>query len=260
MRELSADLEFALRLADRADAIALSYFRDSRLAIEEKDDHSPVTEADRAVERELRQRLVETCPGDAVVGEEFGEAGDGARRWILDPIDGTRNFTRGIPVWGTLIALEERGETRLGVVSAPALRRRWWAERGAGAFAEGEPIAVSQVRDVDKAVLSLALDRPLPTIAFEAWHTRGYGDFWAHMLLAEGAIDGVVENVGVKEWDLAAVQVIVEEAGGRFSDFAGAARADSGTCITSNGHLHDAILQAVFSRGRGNATRHTAVP
>jgi histidinol-phosphatase len=251
MAELSADLELALRLADAADATSLSFFRGLQLSVEEKADRSPVTEADRAVERELRQLLAEACPADGVLGEEYGAADKRPRRWILDPIDGTRNFARGIPVWGTLIALEERGELRLGVISAPALRRRWWAERGAGAYAEGEPISVSAVMEVESAVVSLALDRALPAIAFDAWHTRGYGDFWAHMLLAEGAIDGVIENVGVKEWDLAAVQVIVEEAGGRFSDFGGVARADRGTCVTSNGHLHDALLRAVAPRSLG---------
>lgn len=187
MPALSADLELALKLADSADAIALSFFHGRTLAIEEKADSSPVTEADRAVERELRERLAYARPSDGIVGEEYGRsASDCARRWILDPIDGTRNFTRGIPVWGTLIALEEAGQVRLGVVSAPALGRRWWAERGVGAFTEGVPIRVSDVRKVEKAVLSLALDRALPAIAFDAWHARGYGDFWAHMLLAEG--------------------------------------------------------------------------
>jgi len=250
---LSADLELALRLADTADAISLPLFRAREFLVETKVDDSPVTEADRAVERALRAILDETRPADGVVGEEYGGAGERGRRWILDPIDGTRNFTRGIPVWGTLIALEERGEARLGVVSAPALSRRWWAAHGKGAFADGVPIGVSAVRDVDQAVLSIALDRALPAIAFEAWHTRGYGDFWAHMMLAEGAIDGVVEHIGAKEWDLAAVKVIVEEAGGRFSDFGGVARTDSGTCVTSNGHLHDAILQAIFSRDLGRS-------
>ena len=245
---MSADLELALRLADAADAISLAYFRTGELAVEQKADHTPVTAADRAVELALRRLLAEARPDDGVLGEEHGSTGNHRRRWILDPIDGTRNFTRGIPVWGSLIALEESGNARLGVASAPALGRRWWAERRVGAFADGEPIRVSAVARVEDAVLSLALDRELPAIAGAAWHARGFGDFWPHMLVAEGSVDGVVDNVGIKEWDMAAVQVIVEEAGGRFSDFAGQARLDGGSCVTSNGLLHSELLLAVADR------------
>ena len=208
-----------------------------------------MTETDRAVERALVERLAAERPGDAVLGEELGESGRSSRRWILDPVDGTRNYARGVPVWATLIALEEQGELRLGVVSAPALGRRWWAERGGGAFASGRPIRVSRVARVEDAVLSFALEQPPPTLARRCWHPRGFGDFWAHVLVAEGAVDGAIDAAGVSVWDLAAVQVVVEEAGGRFTDAAGLARPDGGTGISSNGLLHDALLAALGGRG-----------
>ena len=241
---MSPDLELALRLADTADSISLPRFR-SGLTVETKADKSPVTEADRLVESELRRMLAEARPDDAVLGEEEGAVGTGRRRWIVDPIDGTRNDSRGIPVWATLIALEDNAVIRVGVVSAPALRGRWWAERGAGAFANGEPMHVSAVATVEDAVLSFSIENDVPPLARRAWHARGLGDFWAHMLVAEGAVDGAVDAVGVSEWDLAAVQVIVEEAGGRFSDFAGDPRIDGGSAVSSNGLLHEELLLAI---------------
>ena len=241
---MSPDLALALRLADAADAISLPHFR-SGLPIETKPDLTPVTEADRAVETELRGLLATERCADAILGEEQGTTAGGTRRWILDPIDGTRNYARGIPVWATLIALEESDVIRLGVVSAPALGRRWWAERGAGAFADGETIRASTISRVEDAVLCFALESRVPELARRAWHARGLGDFWAHMLVAEGAVDGAVDAAGVSEWDLAAVQVVVEEAGGRFSDFAGEHRIDSGTAVTSNGLLHEELLAAL---------------
>ena len=167
------------------------------LAIETKPDLTPVTEADRAVESELRRILAEERPDDAILGEEEGAAGGGARRWIVDPIDGTRNYSRGIPVWATLIALEADGVVQLGVVSAPALARRWWAERGAGAFANGE--TNPRLRDLDRSrssVLSFAIENEVPAIARRAWHARGFGDFWSYMLIAEGSVDGAVDAAG----------------------------------------------------------------
>jgi histidinol-phosphatase len=245
---LGADLELALRLADAADAVSLGRFRARDLVVETKPDRTPVTEADRAVEKELRSHLERERPDDAVLGEEEGESGTGPRRWILDPIDGTRNYLRGVPVWATLIALEDQGRVVLGVVSAPALHRRWWAERGGGAHAGGDQVHVSAVHRAEDAVLSFALEQPLPSLATRAWHARGYGDFWSHMLVAEGAIDGAIDAIGVSVWDLAAVQVIVEEAGGTFTDFAGEHRVDGGSAISSNGHLHQALLDAVAGR------------
>jgi len=249
---MSSDLELALRLADAADAISLSRFR-TGLAIETKPDLTPVTEADLAVETELRRVLAAARRDDAVLGEEHGATGDGPRRWILDPIDGTRNYARGIPVWATLVALDESGVVRLGVVSAPALGRRWWAERGEGAFADGKRIGVSSIGRVADAVLCFAFENGLPEIAGRAWHVRGLGDFWAHTLVAEGAVDGAIDAVGVREWDLAAVRVIVEEAGGRFSDFSGERRIDGGTAISSNGLLHEELLAAVAEQAQASA-------
>jgi histidinol-phosphatase len=244
---VSADLTLAQQLADAADTISLSRFR-TGLAVETKPDLTPVTEADRAVETELARVLSAERPHDAVLGEEHGSTGTGERRWLIDPIDGTRNYARGIPVWGTLVALEEAGSVRLGLVSAPALGRRWWAERREGAFANGERIGVSPVARIEDAVLSFAFEDELPEIARRAWHTRGLGDFWAHVLVAEGAVDGAVDASGVREWDLAAVQVIVEEAGGRFSDFSGKPRIDGGSAISSNGLLHDELVEALSGR------------
>lgn len=249
---MTPDLALAHRLADAADAISLSRFR-TGLPVETKPDLTPVTEVDLAVETELRRRLSEERPHDAVLGEEHGSAGGGDRRWIIDPIDGTRNHARGIPIWGTLIALDDAGTVRLGLISAPALSRRWWAERGEGAFANGVRIGVSTIASAEDAVLCFALEDELPGIARRAWHTRGFGDFWAHMLVAEGAVDGAIDASGVREWDLAAVQVIVEEAGGRFSDFSGERRIDSGGAITSNGLLHDQLVAAMTLRARTNA-------
>jgi histidinol-phosphatase len=242
---MSPDLTLALALADAADEISLGRFRAGDLHVETKPDQTPVTEADRAVETFIRELLANERPDDGILGEELGTSGTSARRWIVDPIDGTRNYSRGIPVWATLIALEENGEIRLGVVSAPALHRRWHAERGGGAWVNDDRIRVSAIRQIEDAVLSFALEQPIPSLAGYAWHARGYGDFWAHMLVAEGAVDGAVDAVGVNVWDLAAIQPIVEEAGGRFSDASGASRIDGGTAISSNGHLHEALLEAI---------------
>jgi histidinol-phosphatase len=208
----SRDLSFALALADDADAIALGRFRAADLRVETKPDLTPVSEADRAVENALRARIERERPGEPVFGEEAGGSDDSG--WILDPIDGTRNYTRGIPVWATLIAYADR----LAVVSAPALGRRWWAERGAGAFANGERIHVSAVDRLEDATLLYGLDRPIPGAAWSAWHVRGFGDFWAHMLVAEGAAEAAFDAAGLAIWDTAPMKVIVEEAGGHFDD------------------------------------------
>ena len=248
---MGSDLAFALELADAADALSLPRFRARDLVVETKRDLTPVTETDHAVEAELRRLLAERRPADGVLGEEEGEtAGDGAAgRWILDPIDGTRNYSRGIPVWATLIALERDGRIEVGVVSAPALGRRWWAARGEGAWRDdGERLGVSAVDRLEDATVLVALDRPVQTAAFGAWHLRGFGDFWAHMLVAEGAADVAVDAIGVSVWDLAAPLVIVEEAGGRFTDAAGVARADGGTAVATNGLLHELALSTLARR------------
>jgi len=226
------DLAFALELADLADAVTLERFLAEDLVVETKPDLSPVTEADRAAEQVLRKRIGDERPGQGVIGEEFGADRLGNVRWILDPIDGTKNYLRGVPVWATLIALEREGRVEVGVVSAPALQRRWWAARGQGAFVNGRPIRVSRVADLSDAVLSYAslgsweqhgLGEQFLTLARGCWRTRAFGDFWSHMLVAEGAADLAVEPE-VALWDLAAPQVIVEEA------------------VSSNGLLHDRVL------------------
>lgn len=239
------DLRLAHVLADDADSLTLARFKALDLHVMSKPDLTPVTDADSAVEEGIRRTLSRVRSRDAVVGEEQGSTGHSQRRWIVDPIDGTRNYSRGVPVWATLLALEEDGELRLGVVSAPALGRRWYAQRGEGAWANDDRVHVSSIRSIDDAVLHFALDQPLPALSAQAWHARAYGDFWAHMLVAEGAADGAIDAVGVSLWDLAAVQVIVEEAGGRFTDFEGEARPDGGSAISSNGLLHEALLAAV---------------
>jgi histidinol-phosphatase len=205
------DLAFALSLADDADTISMARFRASDLKVETKPDLTPVSEADRLVESTLRDRIARERPGEAVLGEE--EGGD-ASGWVIDPIDGTRNYTRGIPIWATLIAFEDR----VAVVSAPALGRRWWAIRGGGAFADGKPIHVSAIDRLEDAILLYALDRPVPERAWDAWHLRGFGEFWAHMLVAEGAAEVAVDALGLAVWDTATLGVILEEAGGRFDD------------------------------------------
>jgi histidinol-phosphatase len=206
------DLAFALALADDADTIAMARFRAADLHVETKPDLTPVSEADRLVESTLRGRIAQERPGEAVLGEE--EGGEDTSGWILDPIDGTRNYTRGIPVWATLIAYAER----IAVVSAPALGRRWWAERGSGAFADGEPIHVSGIARLEDATILYGLERPPPARAYEAWHVRGFGDFWAHMLVAEGSADAAFDASGLKIWDWAPMKILVEEAGGRYED------------------------------------------
>ncbi|MDX6219935.1 MAG: histidinol-phosphatase, partial [Frankiales bacterium] len=228
---LADDLALAQRLADAADEITLARFRAQDLQVAAKPDLSPVSDADFAVEDLVRRLLADARPADAVLGEEHGSTGEGPRQWVLDPIDGTKNFVRGVPVWATLIALLVDGRVEVGVASAPALGRRWWASRGAGAFADGQPIRVSSVAALSDAHLSYSsltgwedrgrLDGVLQ-LSRDCWRTRAFGDFWSHMLVAEGAVDASFEPE-VSLWDLAALQVIVEEAGGRFTSLDGEA-------------------------------------
>ena len=247
------DLELALSLADRADAITMRHFPRPDLKVDTKADRSPVTEADREVEEEIRRQLSIDRPGDRIVGEEFGDTGEGARRWIIDPIDGTKNFVRRIPVWATLLALDVDGVVEAGVVSAPALGRRWWAERGGGAWvAENgmapRPLAVSGIGDLADAhvsggALSSWDDWGGPGVyvdlALRCYADRGFGDFWSHMMVAEGVVEIGLDPI-VSLWDLAPLQVIVEEAGGMFTSFGGEARPDRGSAISSNGLVHEA--------------------
>jgi histidinol-phosphatase len=256
------DLALALELADIADAITVARFRAADLVVETKPDLTPVSEADKAVERTLRDRLASVRSYDAVLGEEYGSADlpENGRRWIIDPIDGTKNYVRGIPVWGTLLALQEGDQITVGVASAPALGRRWWAARGAGAFARDalsagpRRLRVSAVRALEDAQLCISgfdgwdeaparLDQVL-ALARACWRTRGFGDFWSYMLVAEGVAEIGCEAV-VSLWDLAAPQVIVEEAGGTFTDLGGVPTADGGDALASNGLLHEEALAIV---------------
>jgi histidinol-phosphatase len=235
-----ADLTFALALADLADSLSLPRFRASDLRVETKADLTPVTDADRTVERALRERIASQRPGDTVAGEEEGDEG-GDVRWILDPIDGTKNFSRGLPLWATLIALERDGAVVCGVVSAPALGHRWWAARGQGAWRDGERITVSGIASVGDAAVSCSYGADLEVFEPRVWHARGLGDFWQHVLVAEGALDAAVD-ARLNLWDYAAVAVIVEEAGGRAgAPDGGAARPDQ-QLVSSNGIVHEDVL------------------
>jgi len=255
------DLELALELADVADSITLARFRAADLVVETKPDLTPVSEADKAVEQAVRERLASVRPDDAIVGEEYGasEGADAGRRWIVDPIDGTKNYVRGIPVWATLLALQEGDRGTIGVVSAPALGRRWWAAHGVGAFAadalspEPRRLRVSSVRALEDAQLCISgfdgwaerggLEQLL-LLGRRCWRTRGFGDFWNYMLVAEGVAEIGCEAI-VSLWDLAAPQVIVEEAGGKFTDLGGVPTADGGDALATNGLLHEQALAIV---------------
>ena len=253
------DLSLALALADAADAVSLPRFGALDLQVETKPDHTPVSDADTATERAIRALLERRRPHDAIVGEEYGESGTGSRRWIIDPIDGTKNYVRGVPVWGTLIALMERDEVYVGVVSAPALGRRWWASRGQGAWLSvfgDEPrhlhvSGVATLADASVAYSSLHGWSQAPggvdgLLALErrVWRTRGYGDFWQHAMVAEGVVDAAAEPE-VSLWDLAALAVLVEEAGGRFTDLRGRRGPDGGSALSSNGTLHEVVLRTL---------------
>ena len=255
------DLALAISLANAADSITLARFGAVDLIVETKPDLTPVSDADRAVEESLRDRIGHARPSDAVWGEEFGRTGDSARRWVIDPIDGTNNFVRGVPVWATLIALLDGDVPVVGVVSAPLLGRRWWSAPGSGAWASalgGEPrrLAVSRVAALSDASLSYASiggwsalgarDR-FVALTEQVWRSRAYGDFWSYMLLAEGAVD-IAAEPELALWDMAAVAAIVVEAGGRFSGLNGVDGVMQGNAAASNGLLHDALLAAVGPR------------
>lgn len=258
--DLTDDLALALRLADTADAIALPRFRAADLHVTRKPDRTPVTDADIATEEALRALLAEQRPGDAVLGEEGGgEIATSGRSWVLDPIDGTKNFSRGMPVWGSLIALTVDGEAVVGVATAPALGRRWWAARGFGAWTSDAPgtppraITVSGVGDIGDAYISTTdmrtfaeqgrLDRYLALVD-AVWETRAFGDFWQYCLVAEGVLD-VAVDAAANPWDLAALVPILAEAGGRLTDLSGADSWSGGDGIASNGALHDGALAHV---------------
>ena len=241
---MNADLAFAIRLADAADAVTLSRFRASDLRVETKPDLSPVSEADRAAEEAIRSLVAASGRGEGGLGEEFGDDG-GDAKWIVDPIDGTTNYVRGVPVWATLLALEREGEVVASLVSAPALARRWWAVRGGGAFANGAVCRVSAVARIEDATVSATSARRMPAgwskIVNRAWANRGFGDFWQHCLVAEGAVDVACDRV-LQVWDYSSVQLIVQEAGGRCTTFEGELAHPGGSFVATNGTLHDDVV------------------
>jgi histidinol-phosphatase len=255
--DYAADLDLAQRLADAADAITVDRFGAADLVVDSKPDLTPVSDADTAVERAIRELLAEHRPADAISGEEFGTDGAGPRRWVIDPVDGTKNFVRGVPVWATLIALLDGDEPVVGVVSAPALGgRRWWAARGSGAWLSvpdcpDRRLAVSQVAHLEDASLSYSSLSGWGTrrdaflaLTDQVWRTRAYGDFWSYMLVAEGSVDLAAEPE-LSLWDMAALAPIVTEAGGSFTALDGAPGVHHGNAAASNGVLHDAFLAAL---------------
>jgi histidinol-phosphatase len=254
-QSLLDDLRLAHVLADAADGITLGRFKATDLRVAAKPDRTPVTDADTAVEDAIRSLLSRTRPRDAVHGEEREDSGWGPRRWVIDPIDGTANFLRGVPVWATLIGLMVGDEVVAGVVSAPALNRRWWAAKGAGAFTgrsllQASPIRVSAVGDIADASLSYAsIDgwiasgrgQQFVDLLRDCWRTRAYGDFWSYMLLAEGAVDLACEPE-LALHDMAAVSIVVAEAGGSFTSLDGRPGPHGPGAIATNGVLHDEVV------------------
>ncbi|MFC4061432.1 histidinol-phosphatase [Planomonospora corallina] len=250
------DLRLAHVMADAADDLSLRRFKAVDLRVETKPDLTPVSDADRAVEEAIRNTLRRARPRDAIVGEEFGTTGHGDRSWIIDPIDGTKNYVRGVPVWATLIALMEHGRVVVGLVSAPALGRRWWAARDGGAWTgrsltKATRCRVSSVTRLEDASFSYSslggweeagklgdfLD-----LTRSVWRTRAYGDFWSHMMVAEGTVDLSAEPE-LSPWDIAALTVIVEEAGGIWTDLSGVPGLDGGSLVCTNGALHGEVLK-----------------
>jgi histidinol-phosphatase len=247
------DLAFALELADRADTITMERFGALDLRIDTKPDLTPVTDADRSAETTLRDLLARDRPDDTIVGEEFGGTAGLGRQWVVDPIDGTKNFVRGVPVWCTLIALLEDGVPTVGVVSAPALGRRWWAGQGEGAhtsfMGSTRRLSVSGVSELSAASLSYSdlttgwddrRDRFL-ALTDEVWRVRGYGDFWSYCLVAEGAVD-IAAEPEVKLWDIAPMDILIREAGGTFTGIDGSPGPHGGSGLATNGLLHDQVV------------------
>jgi histidinol-phosphatase len=249
------DLRLAHVLADTADSISMSRFKALDLKVDSKPDLTPVSDADTSVEESIRSTLSRARPRDAILGEEFGATGHGPRRWVLDPIDGTKNYVRGVPVWATLIALMDGDDVVAGLVSAPALGRRWWAGVGSGAWtgkslSSASRMSVSKVTSLEDASLSYSSlsgwhdhgrEDAFLGLTRDVWRTRAFGDFWSYMLVAEGAVDLAAEPE-VALHDLAAPSVIVTEAGGRFTDLDGTDGPAGGSAVATNGHLHDEVV------------------
>lgn len=253
MDPLVNELDLAVRLVDAADAVSLAGYHSRNFSVERKVDNSEVTEIDRATERAISDILRAERPTHGIYGEEHGLSGDtnAEFQWVIDPIDGTTNFVRGVPVWGSLIALVHDDVPVLGMVSAPVLRFRWWAKIGSGAFCNGSQIHVSTVPSVREAHVSITPNTGWTTIGrmaslqqlqVDAQRTRGFGDFWQHMLVAQGAIDVAVDAIGLQPYDIAALYPIVQEAGGRITDRTGAGNWRADSLVSSNGLLHDEVI------------------
>lgn len=245
-------------MADDADSLSMSRFKALDLKFSSKPDNSPVTEADTAVEQSIRRTLSRTRPRDAVHGEEFDDTGEAARRWIIDPIDGTKNYLRGVPVWATLIALESEGEIVASIVSAPALGRRWWASKDGGAFTgrtimNASEIRVSRVEGLEDASLSYSdiaewvdsgRGQGFVDLMRDVWRSRAYGDFWSYLLVAEGSVD-IAAEPDLELYDMAALDIIVREAGGRFTSVDGDDGVGGPGALATNGLLHDVVLERI---------------
>ncbi len=254
-KQLTDDVRLAHLMADDADSLSMNRFKAQNLQISAKPDRTPVTETDTAVEESIRRTLARTRPRDAVHGEEFDDTGESSRRWIIDPIDGTSNYLRGVPVWATLIALEVEGKIVASVVSAPALGRRWWASEGGGAYTgrsilNASELRVSKVSEIGDASLSYSeigewvesgKGQGFVNLMHDSWRTRAYGDFWSYMMVAEGAID-IATEPELELHDMAALDIIVREAGGRFSNLDGEDGVVGPGALATNGLLHDAVL------------------
>ncbi|MBC7403291.1 MAG: histidinol phosphatase [Microbacteriaceae bacterium] len=260
---LQSDLSFARELADMADAISMDRFRSTDLVVTTKPDMTPVSDADRAVETALRAAITDSRAGDSVRGEEFGTEGDSRRQWIIDPIDGTKNYVRGVPIWATLISLTIDTVPVVGVVSAPALGTRWWGATGQGAFVneqlgsthseQARRIHVSRVSELADASISLSgLTRwenagklpQLLDLTREVWRTRDYGDMWPYMMVAEGLLE-VSGEYDLQVYDMAALIPIVREAGGMFTSVDGEDGPWHGSALATNGLLHDRVIAAL---------------
>ena len=259
MTAAADDLTLALQMADTADELTLPRFGAADLRVDTKPDLTPVSDADQSVESALRQLLAQQRPADAVVGEEYGGTVEfTGRQWVIDPIDGTKNFVRGVPVWATLIALLVDGVPVTGVVSAPAIQRRWWASAGHGAYAAagsapGRRISVSAIDDPAAASLSfsslsgwaqLGLREKFVDLTDTVWRVRGFGDFFSYCLVAEGAVD-IAAEPEVSVWDLAALDVLVREAGGKFTNLDGQSGPHGGSAVATNGLLHDRVIDGL---------------
>lgn len=254
-KDLTDDVRLAHLMADDADSLSMSRFKALDLQFSAKPDNTPVTEADTAVEESIRRTLARTRPRDAVHGEEFSDTGESPRRWIIDPIDGTKNYLRGVPVWATLIALEVEGRIVASVVSAPALGRRWWASEGGGAYTgrsilNATELRVSRVAEIPDASLSYSEisewveagnGQGFIDLMRECWRSRAYGDFWSYMMVAEGCVDVACEP-DLQLYDMAALDIIVREAGGRFTNLAGVDGVSGPGALATNSALHQAAL------------------